>query len=235
MVLVLNERAKQYIWKYVYRLAEETNPKWTVIYTSQYITDQYPSEIRVKYTQRDNIKTGFYAFYLIDPQTSNIYGMEFDEAVDLLAKDNVLVVANDTGYNKQMGADCILMQMPGAGTKVKGGRVVYVTINSTSSPKVKIPDIIDNSSYREATARLTAIGFVLNEPEVVDGERDWVYGIKAGFTELHAGDMISIETPLTLVIGNGTSEESGEDAMLDVPDSSEMGEEDDFEEMGGMQ
>ena len=78
MVLVLNERAKQYIWKYVYRLAEETNPKWTVIYTSQYITDQYPSEIRVKYTQRDNIKTGFYAFYLIDPQTSNIYGMEFD-------------------------------------------------------------------------------------------------------------------------------------------------------------
>lgn len=168
-------------------------------------------------------------------EVPNLYGMEFDEAVDLLAKDNVLVVANDTGYNKQMGADCILMQMPGAGTKVKGGRVVYVTINSTSSPKVKIPDIIDNSSYREATARLTAIGFVLNEPEVVDGERDWVYGIKAGFTELHAGDMISIETPLTLVIGNGTSEESGEDAMLDVPDPSEMGEEDDFEEMGGTQ
>lgn len=78
MVLVLNERAKQYIWKYVYRFAEETKPKWTIIYTSQYIVDQYPTEIRVKYTQRDNIKTGFYAFYLIDPQTSNIYGMEFD-------------------------------------------------------------------------------------------------------------------------------------------------------------
>ena len=78
MVIVLKDSAKDYIWKYVYRLAEETSPKWNIIYTSDYLVNKNKTEIRVKYTQQENIKEGFYAFYLIDPQTLNIYGMEFD-------------------------------------------------------------------------------------------------------------------------------------------------------------
>jgi hypothetical protein len=43
--------------------------------------------------------------------------------------------------------------------------------------------------------------------------------------------MVPIETPLTLVIGNGMiGEESEEDMMLDMPDSTDM-ETDDFEEV----
>jgi hypothetical protein len=94
-----------------------------------------------------------------------------------------------------------------------------VTINSTLSPKVRIPDIIDNSSFREAQARLSAIGFRLEKPKVIDGERDWVYGVMANGKNLQSGEMVSIETPLMLVIGNGTSEEDedGEDMQLDIP------------------
>jgi beta-lactam-binding protein with PASTA domain len=151
----------------------------------------------------------------------DLYGMDYSDAITLLSEKGIYVVANDTGYNKRMSANSVLLQMPGAGTKVKEGRTIYVTINSTSSPKVKIPDIIDNSSYREAQARLTAVGFVLLEPKVIDGERDWVYGVLSGSRNLQAGDMISIEAPLQLVIGNGTSEdEEEEDAMLDMPTSS---------------
>ena len=149
----------------------------------------------------------------------NLYGMDYDDAATLLEQHGLKVEANDTGYNKKMDADVILMQTPGQGTKVKEGRTIYVTINSTLSPKVRIPDIIDNSSYREAQARLTAIGFHLEDPKVIDGERDWVYGVMAGGRNLQGGDMVSIETPLTLVIGNGTSEEEEEDDMiLDVPE-----------------
>ena len=161
----------------------------------------------------------------------NLRGMSYAKAIEIMEEQGIYVVANDTGYNKKMEAGCVLMQTPGAGTKVKEGRTIFVTINSTSSPAVKIPDIIDNSSFREAQAKLTALGFRLLEPKVIDGERDWVYDVQAGGRSLQQGDMVPIETPLTLVIGNGMiGEESEEDMMLDMPDSTDM-ETDDFEEV----
>ena len=166
-------------------------------------------------------------------EVPDLSGKDFADAQSLLAGQRLYVVANDTGYNKRMEAGCILTQTPGAGTMVKEGRTIYVTINSNSSPLVVIPDVIDNSSYREAQARLTAIGFRLLDPQVIDGERDWVYGIKSGEKNLQSGDRVPVETPLTLVIGNGTSiaDEEQEDAMLDMPLTG--GDDfDDFEEIG---
>jgi len=161
----------------------------------------------------------------------NLRGMSYAKAIEMMEEQGIYVVANDTGYNKKMEAGCVLMQTPGAGTKVKEGRTIFVTINSTSSPAVKIPDIIDNSSFREAQAKLTALGFRLLEPKVIDGERDWVYDVQAGGRSLQQGDMVPIETPLTLVIGNGMiGEESEEDMMLDMPDSTDL-ETDEFEEV----
>ena len=161
----------------------------------------------------------------------NLRGMSYAKAIEMMEEQGIYVVANDTGYNKKMEAGCVLMQTPGAGTKVKEGRTIFVTINSTSSPAVKIPDIIDNSSFREAQAKLTALGFRLLEPKVIDGERDWVYDVQAGGRSLQQGDIVPIETPLTLVIGSGMiGEESEEDMMLDMPDSTDI-ETDDFEEV----
>jgi len=161
----------------------------------------------------------------------NLRGMSYAKAIEMMEEQGIYVVANDTGYNKKMEAGCVLMQTPGAGTKVKEGRTIFVTINSTSSPAVKIPDIIDNSSFREAQAKLTALGFRLLEPKVIDGERDWVYDVQAGGRSLQQGDIVPIETPLTLVIGSGMiGEESEEDMMLDMPDSTDL-EIDEFEEV----
>ncbi len=165
-------------------------------------------------------------------QVPDLYGKNISEVSALLEQQNLHVEVSDTGYNKRMDADCVLMQSPGAGMKVKEGRTIYVTINSVASPKLRIPDIIDNSSYREARARLTAIGFSLTEPQVVDGEKDWVYGVMAGSRKLQAGDVVSIETPLMLIIGSGVPEESEEDMMLDIPEDA-MDEPDDFVEIVG--
>jgi beta-lactam-binding protein with PASTA domain len=160
-------------------------------------------------------------------EVPNLYGLDYYEMRNRLEDQNLIVEVNDSGYNKLMASGSILSQTPGAGTMVKEGRVIYVTINSASSPAVTIPDIIDNSSFREAQARLTAIGFRLMDPEVIRGERDWVYGVKAGNRNLQAGDKVPVETVLTLVIGSGVTEEDLEDAMLDVP--LDGGEVDDFE------
>ena len=87
---------------------------------------------------------------------------------------------------------------------MKLGHTIYVTINSPSSPSVVIPDIIDNSSYREAEAKLMALGFKLTPPQQVAGEKDWVYGVLCRGRRIASGDNVSIDNPLTLMIGSGT-------------------------------
>lgn len=163
----------------------------------------------------------------------NLTGMNFENATNLLDRNELRIVVSDSGYNKKLPADCILAQSPGEGTSVKKGHTIYVTVNSPSSPTVAIPDIIDNSSVREATAKLSALGFKLLEPKVVTGEKDWVYGILCRGRRLSTGDRISIELPLTLMIGNGGYEDIGPDIQYDGTTESEpdMNAVDDFEEV----
>ena len=48
-----------------------------------------------------------------------------------------------------------------------------------------------------------ALGFKLLQPRYVVGEKDWVYGILSRGRNVNTGDMVSIGSPLTLVVGNG--------------------------------
>ena len=153
----------------------------------------------------------------------NLKGVDVDKAERQLYLLGLDMVVNDSGYNKQMAADCILLQTPGPGQRVKKGHIIYVTVNSPSSPSFAIPDIIDNCSVREAEARLTAMGFRLNPHKMVDGEKDWVYGIQFRGRNLVAGDGVPRESELTLVIGNGMA---GED--MEEPNQDDEGLGDDF-------
>ena len=163
----------------------------------------------------------------------NITGMTFNNAANLLDRNGLRIMVSDSGYNKRMPADCILAQSPGEGTSVKMGHTIYVTVNSPSSPTVAIPDIIDNSSVREATAKLTALGFKLLEPKIVTGEKDWVYGLLCRGRRVSAGDRISIDLPLTLMVGNGEYEDigSGMEYGEPVEINSDQSAVDDFEEV----
>ena len=98
--------------------------------------------------------------------------------------------------------------------------MVYVTINSLTIPRVRIPDIVDNCGYREAQARLQALEFRVLPPKLIDGEKDWVYGIQMDGRNVHAGDMVARESQLTLVIGNGAYGDDyfGQDDDYDTPD-----------------
>ena len=139
-------------------------------------------------------------------------GMSYHKARLLLEEEGLNIIVSDSGYQKTMPADCILAQTPGAGTKVKAGHAIYVTVNSPSSPTFAIPDIVDNSSYREAEAKLMAMGFRLTEPQRVVGEKDWVYGIISRGRRVSNGDRVPIDYPLTLMIGTGSYDE--EDSVL---------------------
>ncbi|MBQ9645743.1 MAG: PASTA domain-containing protein [Prevotella sp.] len=174
-------------------------------------------------------------------EVPDLYGMDYSTAVERLQAEGLQLVANDSAYNKKLPAGCVLAQLPAKGAMVKEGRTIYVTINSLTLSRLEIPDLIDNSSYREAQAKLQAMGFRLSEPRLIEGERDWVYGIQCNGRNVTAGDMVARESMLTLVIGNGlvADEEldtgsaamssfmhSGDDETDDIDDFLEVTEED---------
>lgn len=149
----------------------------------------------------------------------NVEGMRITKARELLEENGLIVVVTDSGYNKRLPADCVLTQSPGAGLTVKGGHTIYVTINSSNSPSVAIPDVVDNCSYREAEAKLISLGFKVQSPQYVSGEKDWVYGVLCNGRRVSAGERVSIEQPLILQIGSG---QYGADEELNVIGSEEQ-------------
>lgn len=133
----------------------------------------------------------------------NVKGLPLKQAEDEIIKLGLNAVTIDSNYVKGMLAGAILEQSPEGNSKVKKGRTIYLTINTSDIPKIAIPDIIDNSSFRQAEARLRAMGFKLDIAEEVDGEKGWVYGIKYKGINLVTGDKVPREAILTLCVGKG--------------------------------
>ena len=172
----------------------------------------------------------FYTHHGEGIEVPELKGMRYQKAYLLLEEKGLNIVVSDSGYNKALPADCILAQMPGHGQKVKEGHVVYVTVNSPSSPTFAIPDIVDNSSLREAEVKLTAMGFHLAPAQRVTGEKDWVYGILCRGRRVSNGDRIPIDYPLTLMVGSGSYDESSDVDYVDGGYSSSESNEGDVDE-----
>lgn len=145
----------------------------------------------------------------------NVKGMLLDKAELNISKKELKTIVIDSNFVKGVPANTILDQNPVAGQKVKKGRMIYLTICTDNEPLVTIPDIIDNSSYRQAEARLKALGFLVGKPKIVAGERDWVYALKLGERALIAGEKISRESLLTLEIGSGSDSVPGDSITQD--------------------
>ncbi|MGN1374977.1 MAG: PASTA domain-containing protein [Prevotella sp.] len=127
----------------------------------------------------------------------------FADAEHILANVGLRITVSDTGYVKTLPPDCILEQTPMAGKNVKSGRVIYVVINSSATPMLTIPDVIDNCSYREAKAKLSAMGFKIGTIEYLPGEKDWVYGLKSKGRNLQNGQKVSVDNIIVIQIGDG--------------------------------
>ena len=69
--------------------------------------------------------------------------------------------------------------------------------------------MVGNCPRLEAEAILTNLGFRLTPPEYVVGEtRDWVLQIKAAGKVVKPGTPVSVKTPLTIVLSDGTTQET---------------------------
>lgn len=150
-------------------------------------------------------------------QVPNVKDLSVSDARYTLNKAGLDAVIADSSYNRSAPPGAVLEQTPAPGSKVKSGHAIYLIINTTSTPTIPMPDIADNSSLREAEARLRALGFKVGPPEVIEGEKDWVYGVKYNGRMVYAGDRLPVDARITLQVGSGTMDDFSD--SLDVVDS----------------
>ena len=93
----------------------------------------------------------------------DVKGMSVEEATKMFRNHGLVCSVSDTRYVKDKAAGIVLELKPGAGEKVKEGRTVYLTVNTLDVPLRMIPDVADNSSLRQAQAKLLSVGFKLKK------------------------------------------------------------------------
>ncbi|WP_294534816.1 PASTA domain-containing protein [uncultured Bacteroides sp.] len=145
----------------------------------------------------------------------NVREMTVEEAEKAFRQEGLVCVISDTRYVKNLAAGIVLDMKPNAGEKVKEGRTIYLTINTREVPLRAVPDVADNSSFRQAEAKLQSVGFKLTEVQLIPGEKDWVYGVKYQDRELSAGEKVPVGAALTLIVGDGLGELSGDSLNVD--------------------
>lgn len=130
--------------------------------------------------------------------------LSLDEADGKLKEvDLNFIVIDSATFNPDYPPKSVIEQNPEAGDFVKEGRKVYLTLNASNYRKVAIPDLLGKTK-RQVVTHLTSIGFRIgNSTYVPDIGRDVVRKLKFNGKELNKGDMVSKNSKIDLVLGDG--------------------------------
>lgn len=158
-------------------------------------------------------------FYIYLPSTTNhditirvpdLNKMKIEEVEKFLEKRDLRYEVADTSYNPNYPPLTVLQQNPATNAPVKIHRKIYLTINSETPPKTRIPQIID-FPYTSATTQLENVKLKVGEKEFVkNSARNVVLeiavkGQKYTKADLEKGIYIPQGTPVTLYIAAGSN------------------------------
>lgn len=156
----------------------------------------------------------YYTLHDEEVEVPNVSGLSENVAVRKLEALDLRTEVADTGYVYRAAAGSILEQSMPPGSKVKAGRLISLTINADGPRKIALPDIADNCSRRQAEDKLRTLGFKLAATEYVEGDPEWVIAVKVNGKSVQAGTRISLNFPITLVVGEGVEDEyNGNDSL----------------------
>ena len=148
---------------------------------------------------------------LVVPDFTN---MSIVEAESLAEASQVRIDVVDSLYVKRMEKGHIYRQNPKAGSQVKKGRRILITINAMNAKKVDMPDLI-GFSMRQATAELQSRGLVLgNLIYQQDMATDNVLAQRCGGSPIAPEVKVETGTVIDLVVG--LSEDDNQAMVPDV-------------------
>ena len=133
----------------------------------------------------------------------DVKGMSLEEADAPLRKSGLRYSVIDSVFSKEVAPGAIVEVVPGVGSKVKEGRILFITINALTSQMAAIPEVAD-LSFRQAYALLRSRGFSSIEIEYVAGDyKDLVMGLELNGRPLAKGDQVLLTAPLLLKVSSG--------------------------------
>jgi eukaryotic-like serine/threonine-protein kinase len=136
----------------------------------------------------------------------NLEGMPREEVGDVLKKQNLRYVINDSIFDDTRDKGTISVQDPAAGTEVKRNRTIYLTMVALMPEMVPMPDLID-LSYRQAVTRLETYGLgpglLEYRPDIA---RNAVLEQKYQGGAIEPGTLVEKGTTIDLVLGEGLGE-----------------------------
>ena len=128
------------------------------------------------------------------------------EAEKLAAESHVGVKVVDSVFVRRLGAGVVYRQQPKAGSTVKKGRSIFLTINSIVPRKVVMPNLYGYSVI-EARAELQNRGLDLGKLNYIkDIATNNVLGQTLNGREVKAGDLVVSGSPIDLTVGLGNEE-----------------------------
>lgn len=148
-------------------------------------------------------------------EVPNIEGYKFDQIKAIIGKADIEFVVSDSMFKDGVAPGAVIDQHPKAGSYVKSGRKVYLTINAYSKEMVTIPsDLINNAnSLRNAKYVLDMIGMKVGRIEYKPSEHDdLVLALLVNGSQLREGDRLPKGTVIDIVVSK-----SGGNACI-VPD-----------------
>lgn len=150
-------------------------------------------------------------FYLYLPSTTNhgetitvpdIEGATIEELEEKLIQKDLTYVIDDSSYSPDFKPLTVLKQYPKAGSKVKEGRKIYISINSLTPPSVPVPNLID-ASVLNAEVVLKSNELKRGKIVLVRGPFNIVKEMKFKGESIRAGDRVPKGSVIDLVVMDG--------------------------------
>ncbi|MBK9732609.1 MAG: PASTA domain-containing protein [Chitinophagaceae bacterium] len=143
----------------------------------------------------------------------DLEGKSLEEAIKLLHKSDLEYAITDSTYDAKKPALSVIDQNPGAASKVKDGRTIYLTVNASMAPEVKMPDLKD-ASLKQATMILESysmkVGRLIYKPDLA---KNVVLDQQFEGKPILPGDFIRKGSVIDLVLGDGSGI-----TELEIPD-----------------
>jgi beta-lactam-binding protein with PASTA domain len=121
-------------------------------------------------------------------------------------------------YIDNMKPGVIVEQTPEADEDVKSGRIIYVTVNATSRPRVNMPKLTD-CSLNLAKALLKNAGLVLGTvtKEYAEYGNNLVTAQRVGGRSIEAGEKVLKGTVVDITIIDSEAAPNGDSTSLEEP------------------
>jgi beta-lactam-binding protein with PASTA domain len=135
------------------------------------------------------------------PNLAKLDPEQVEEQLSELDLDYQIIDTVD--YNPNFPKLTVVQQEPTSGSKVKGGRTIYIKLNASTFKMVAVPDLIEKT-YRQAVPTLKALGLQEGTIKYVPYiGKDMVLEMWMNGQKIKPGTKVLKASKIDLVLGDG--------------------------------